>query len=934
MMQWPIRLPVVLSSALLLVLSILGTAGEAAAQVAKSGMIGDLIEQLESEGRLGTVLDPRASPVDAARELQREVGQETPSVEVSPLATSTEQLLVQRFCEGLTNEDEERLLALAKDFSGIERDYCRRVGEEVRQYGYNQFLGSPRVDPLMSGAIQDDYVVGIGDELVIGFQGQTTRSITTRVDREGRLYLDDLGTVSAAGRRFGDVREEIEVRTEAAMIGTEVYVSVGAVREIAVIVAGEVKAPGTYVLTGLSTVFDALLGAQGIKKTGSIRRIHLTRGDRTLWIDGYDVLLSGRAQAGFVLAEGDVVFVPPLGSTVAIAGQVKRPGVYELAEGEHEIALSALLDMAGGGLRPRGTRYTILSFDELGREQFTEADGQSVILREGDIVIAQPGGNVQLSRVELSGHVRVPGGRSLAAAPTVRALLGGASNLAENPYLLFAVLQTTDPATRARRLFAIGLQRVLAGKQDFRLKDGDRLIILSNEDIRFLSSADVQEIILTGHPSGEVPTAALEPSRSTEAASSAQLMRDGATPDPDAPTPAAGEEKPPCRALDTLSLLMTDARQGRFATAIRIATSELRGLHLIALPCPPIYDRFPDLLPFVLEHVAAVSGEVRVPGTYPLTADTRLSHVIAVVGGPTREADLAHVELLHYSGPGALEDPDVRDVVDLGRVDGAAVAVGPGDVIRFNQLFSDREAGPVQLAGEVVRPGFYQIRRGERLSELIARAGGLTPQAYPHGAVFTRERVREAEQEGLIRATRDLNASLAVAAAQRDIDANAVRSLLDLVRGMSEAAAVGRVVIEADPTVLDVRPELDTVLEPGDLLFMPKRPNSVLVIGDVLNPGAMQFIAGKKVDQYIRQAGGFQRSADEDRVFVVYPNGEAQPVSVNVWNYTPVRVPPGSTIVVPKDPAPLDLFQITRDFAQVVSQLAITAASLAVIGDR
>ena len=144
--------------------------------------------------------------------------------------------------------------------------------------------------------------------------------------------------------------------------------------------------------------------------------------------------------------------------------------------------------------------------------------------------------------------------------------------------------------------------------------------------------------------------------------------------------------------------------------------------------------------------------------------------------------------------------------------------------------------------------------------------------------------------------------------------------------------ALGRVVIEADPTVLQVRPELDSVLEPGDRLFVPKRPNSVLVIGDVLSPGALQFISGSTVDQYIRQAGGFQRSADEDRVFVVYPNGEARPVLLSVWNYTPVQVPPGSTIVIPKDPAPLNLFQIGKEFAQVVSQLAITAASLAVIG--
>ena len=226
---------------------------------------------------------------------------------------------------------------------------------------------------------------------------------------------------------------------------------------------------------------------------------------------------------------------------------------------------------------------------------------------------------------------------------------------------------------------------------------------------------------------------------------------------------------------------------------------------------------------------------------------------------------------------------------------------------------------------------YQTFRRGECLSQLIARAGGLTAQAYPYGSVFTRDSVRRAQQEGFKRAERELNSALLVAAANRGVDIGAVQSLSTLTEDLGSVEAVGRVVIEADPTVLQVRPELDSVLEPADRIFVPKRPNSVLVIGDVLNPGALQFISGTPPDEYIRQAGGFQKSADEDRVFVVLPNGEAQPISVSVWNFTPVQIPPGSTIVVPKEPTPFDLFTFATDVSQVISQLAVTAASLAVI---
>ena len=155
-----------------------------------------------------------------------------------------------------------------------------------------------------------------------------------------------------------------------------------------------------------------------------------------------------------------------------------------------------------------------------------------------------------------------------------------------------------------------------------------------------------------------------------------------------------------------------------------------------------------------------------------------------------------------------------------------------------------------------------------------------------------------------------------------------------LTEDLSDVPTIGRVVIEADPTVLQVRPELDFVLQPGDRIFVPKRPNFVSVIGDVLNPGALQFLPGKTADAYILQAGDIQRSADEDRVFVVLPNGSAQPLSLSAWNFTTVPIPPGSTIVVPKDPAQFNLLTFSRDITDLISKVALTAASLAVLASN
>jgi protein involved in polysaccharide export with SLBB domain len=333
----------------------------------------------------------------------------------------------------------------------------------------------------------------------------------------------------------------------------------------------------------------------------------------------------------------------------------------------------------------------------------------------------------------------------------------------------------------------------------------------------------------------------------------------------------------------------------------------------------------------------SLSGEVRVPGAYPVAPNSPLSNVVAYAGGVSREADLSKVEILRtVADPASGESKADRQVLNVAQGGMEAVFVSPGDSVRVNARFNDRDEKPILLAGEFVRPGLYLIRRGERLSDVIARAGGLTPQAYPYGAVFTRDRTKQAEKIAFERAARELEIALAAALTSRSSSSQAA-SGADALRGLAQqlrnAEPVGRVVIEADPTVLQVRPELDTVMEGGDRLFMPKRPNSVTVIGDVLNEGTLQFVPGSRVDDYIDKAGGLRRTADDGRVFVILPNGEAQPVSVSAWNYSPVSIPPGSTVVVPKEPAPFDAFSFIKDITQITSQLAITAAALSAISD-
>lgn len=198
-------------------------------------------------------------------------------------------------------------------------------------------------------------------------------------------------------------------------------------------------------------------------------------------------------------------------------------------------------------------------------------------------------------------------------------------------------------------------------------------------------------------------------------------------------------------------------------------------------------------------------------------------------------------------------------------------------------------------------------------------------QGYPDGAIFSRESERRAEEARFRSQAQELELRLAAAMnRENEPDTGQIASVQELVTQLRNAEAVGRITVEADPGALAAQPELDILLEPGDRIFIPQRPLTVRVAGEILSPAALQFRKDKDPRDYISEAGGFTHDADKDRVFVLYPDGSAQPLLVNAWNHTPAFIPPGSTVVVPRDPKPFDFIQTAKDVSQILSNLAIT----------
>lgn len=910
--------------------------------------------------------------IDALRKLQSQVGSSLPTDQNSSIDRARErgaqdQSQDEKSSGPISDDLQDQLDAarLRKRLekvappTPIEKDFRDRTNNKtLRQFGYDLFANarSSSVQPI-TGDVGDAYVMGVGDQLVVTFQGSTSRTVTTRVDREGRLVVDQIRPIVAAGRTLGAVRRDFETAAKATLLGTDVYLSIGAVRAVTVLVGGEVNRPGAFTVTSLTDVATVLARAGGVRPSGTLRRVRVVRNGQSLNYDLYGLLGIGTPPS-LRLQDGDKVVVPAIGQVIALSGGVARPAIYELSAGG-SMSIGQAIAMAGGPLRPRGNDFVVSRIGKGGDEQYLTLTNPAARLQAGDAVIVNARVRATEGRMTLSGYVDSPGVRSVGAAPSIAALIGGADNLKPGSYLPMAVLVRSDGVTRARQYRAVNLVNVLTKGQNVSLRSDDELVLFSDIDISFLQSEPVRRIVL-GEPNKSKCPALVELEnlvRDTQSQRFGAVVRGTFFVDKNgkAEVASGAGTRAQLGIRDSESGSEKDGSSRKLSAkekALLAKSNQENGLETdeslepdqseydyVRDPdsvredpkCPLVFRKNAALMPFLLEHAVSVTGAVRRPGAYPVAGVSDLSTLSSVAQGLTLDAMRDQVEVTRYSENSVDQSIPAANLISLSSTRMGDIALQAGDDVRFLSQPQTQEAGAVLLSGEFVRPGLYTIRKGEKMSSLIARAGGLSASAYPYGAVFTRRSVKVAQQEGFKRTSREISSSILTLSARRNVSADAIIAAQELATSISTVDAPGRVVVEADPRVLEKRADLDTAMEAGDAIFMPKQPNFVLSIGDVLNPGALQFVANKSARTYLREAGGFQRSADSKRVFIVYPNGIAQPMHLSGWRGGEPVLPPGTTIVVPKNVDPLAKLDLVKDLAQIIGQLAVSFASVAVI---
>lgn len=841
---------------------------------------------------------------------------------------------------------------------------------QLRPFGEELFSGG--VVPFSATSdmpVPLDYIVGAGDTIELRLFGKENKSFQLIVDRTGAVTVPEIGPVVVAGLSFESAGKALLERISKQKIGVEATVSMGALRSIQVFLMGDVNNPGAYATDSLTTVVNALLIGGGLKPTGSMRKIEIRRkGAVVARIDLYDAILRGGDKGNIRLQSGDTIFVPAVGRRVGVGGEVLRPAIYELAG---EKTADEVIHLAGGMLP---TAYAAQAkLDRVGQDgsrqvvdvALTSAIQRKFELKDGD-VLSIPSVVARWDKsITLSGSVDRPGSYEWKQGMHLASLIRSIDSLAREAYRPLAIIERTDVSSGTHRFFTANLLNVIEGKTQEPLQAADRVIVLSQTDVEFLSSANVQFVL-----SGRLPPednngktgVVIKDKKTQDQAEQANLKSRALDAVDDRPKQQmpnlqqmaqanstaqtnpmdpdillmSKQAQPECRGLVELSDVIHREGTERFRAAILSSSGDSDKSHLVKnVNCPKIFQEVPDLLSFVLENSITVRGEVKQPGVLPIPDGLPLEIALNARGGMTREADKSGAELSRLS-PGKLG----RSVLKRHLVkpeEFAKVTLEPGNLVLVRKRFSEMESGVVRLGGEFAHPGNYEIRRGEKFSELIARAGGITPQSYPQGTVFLRQSIKEEKKQYYQKASLDLQNTLLLAMTRNraggasSVDAGAGAIAMGLVNQMRNMDPVGRMVVEADPTVLQVRPELDVVLEAGDEIFVPRRPSSILVMGEVLNPGAVQFQSGKKAADYVDAVGGLSQLADANRVFAILPNGSAEPVKMSSWNFQPTLLPPGSVIYVSRDSLPTSNMDLLFLSLQVFKDLALSAASLSVI---
>lgn len=696
----------------------------------------------------------------------------------------------------------------------------------LKRFGHDFFTASPSTfAPVTNIPAPTDYLIGSGDQLAVQLFGAQDRAFRLTVDREGRVNFPEIGPISVAGLSFRDVQGVIEARVSEQMIGVRASVTLGDTRSIQVLVMGDVRFPGTYTVSGLATVTNALYAAGGIADSGSFREIELKRAGSVVGrFDLYSLLLRGDTSADLVLRAGDVVFVRPLGSTVAVDGAVRRPAIYEFRSGE---TLSSALEFAGGFSDGADlASITLVEYGEGGQRRATQVDfndpsaKRSRVSPGAEILVRRLSGRLE-SVVFLEGHVDQPGVRKWFDGMTLTDLLPsvGALKLGADPNYVLIRRELPDGRVRALSFDLSELLRNPAAKADAQLQRRDTILVFDGKVARQQRLAPLlRELRLQATPSEPVAAVAiggevrwpgeypLEPGmRVTDLVRAAGGLSDR----------AFGREAEISRLVvaadgrravsQLVAVQLSSALSGDSASDVLLSSRDT----LVIKPLPDSARR----------EFVTLEGEVLFPGDYPIQRGETLRSVIERAGGLTVLGSARGAVFTRES----LREREARQIAQLEASLRQQLATSLLGSVQAGAVGSDR-AGGTQAAFGLLE----QLQQTEAVGRLVIDLDRVLSMGVgARGDVVLRGGDRLVVP--IVPQEVSVIGEVNLATSHLHVSGLSVRDYLARSGGFTDQADKGRVyVVKADGTVVGANRSWlgplsggATQIEPGDTIVVP-----------------------------------------------------------------------------------------------------------------
>ncbi|MFC1537800.1 SLBB domain-containing protein [Candidatus Latescibacterota bacterium] len=823
------------------------------------------LEQLES---MGIDFSDRDAAIQKARdlgipetEIQNALKQYGGQLKITTSQTETDSIQTEEEIP-ISNEttDVERTEGSAVNTVGYKETAKLTVDESemyagkgrwsgLRYYGYDIFETKEGItSPIEIGPVDPGYPIGNGDVLRLIVWGESEFQYEFEVNREGNIVIPQVGQIFVAGTRLENLRETLKNYLSKFYSGLAkdpptsfMDITLARLRTNQIYIMGEVRNPGVNSVSSYATAFNVMYAVGGPNINGSLRDVRILREGKIIArIDMYDYILKGNSTDDRRLQHNDIVFVPPREITIGIRGEILRPGIYEIVKNE---TLQDIISMAGGLMQTaysfRAQIDRIVPFEARQRgkseRELIDVDIDDVIknntrimLSDGDIVTIFPISDIMENHVDIEGGgIERPGRYELSdRIITLSDLISEADSLTGDAYLSKAdIIRTREDFTE--QLITVNLENVLRGNpdSDIELTRWDRIHVYSRREM-----VEPPQITLNGF----VTAPGTYPLYDNTTVYDLLFKYSGLQ--------------------DSLRLARTFMGHGdiyrlredgrtRYTIQFNLY-DEWNKLTESSIVLEPedeviIYEKE---ITEIRDHIVNLHGEVKYPGEYRWEDNMKVNDLILKGGGFTPRAWFLDIEVSRVPQEG-IKGESISQTVKVKLYDGKEYPKNPEEVIssilngntsvmpftlepndhvfvRANPNYNPLQV--VSISGEIQYPGFYSLQnKNEHLSSIIIRAGGTKESAFLQGGQL----IRNGE----------------------------------------------RVFIDFSKIVGQRNSKEDIVLLQGDEIIIPPRISTVMVTGEVFNPGFYKFVEGLRVKDYLNQTGG--RTENSGIVYITQPTG-------------------------------------------------------------